>query len=201
MKSFYYHHVVEGHTTLFLALHRTGNDRRLCGVESGQDTACHRDEEDRDKVVCAEVVTVQDTAHAFQSSQISVEREAEGKDTDKYSDSGEQQDRTEDRVDPSDDLVDREYRRDQIVYKDHAVDHPCGYGRHRTVKSEHLSRRDISRCVDKHRTHEEEQQAAEDLIECVDPLVAVLADHIRHLGPAVAQADHAGESNRASHRR
>ena len=39
-------------------------------------------------------------------------------------DRGEQQDRTEYRIDAADDLVDREYGRDQIIYEDHAVDPP-----------------------------------------------------------------------------
>ena len=143
-------------------------------------------------MICTEVITVQDSARIPVLPDF-IERKSECKDTDKYSDSGEQQDRTEDRINPSDDLVDREYSRDQIIYKDHAIDHPCRYGRHRSVKSEYLSRRNISRCVDKHRTHKEKQQTAEDLIECVNTLVTVLADHIRHLGSAVAKADHAGE--------
>ena len=61
-EAFQDHHVVECHAALFLALHRTGDDRRLGGVESGEDAAGHRDEEDRDKVVLAEICTVQDAS-------------------------------------------------------------------------------------------------------------------------------------------
>ena len=46
-EAFQDHHIVECHAALFLALHRTGDDRRLGGVESGEDAAGHGDEEDR----------------------------------------------------------------------------------------------------------------------------------------------------------
>ena len=46
-EAFQDHHVVECHAALFLTLHRTGDDRRLGGVESGEDAAGHGDEEDR----------------------------------------------------------------------------------------------------------------------------------------------------------
>ena len=191
-EAFQDHHVVECHAALFLALHRTGDDRRLGGVESGEDAAGHRDEEDRDKVVLTEICTIQDAACIPVFPDL-CEREAQSEDADKDADRGEQQDRTEYRIDASDDLVDREYGRDQIICEDHAVDHPCGNRVHGPVKPEYLGRGDIAGGVDEYRAYQKEQQAAEDLVYGVDTFVAVSADHVRHLCPAVAQADHAGE--------
>ena len=161
-------------------------------MESGEDAAGHRDEEDRDKVVLTEICTVQHAACIPVFPDL-CEREAQCEDADEDADRGEQQDRTEYRIDAADDLVDREYGRDQIIYEDHAVDHPCGNRVYSPVKPEYLGRGDIAGGVDEYRAYQKEQQAAEDLVYGVDTFVAVFADHVRHLCPAVAQADHAGE--------
>ena len=161
-------------------------------MKSGEDTTCNRDKEDRDKVVRAEIIAVQHTACIPVIPYLS-KRESKYENPDKYSDCGEQKDRTEDRVDPSDDLIDREYSCDQVIYKDYTVDHPCGHGCYRSIEPEHLSRRNISRRIDEHRAYEEKQKAAEDLVKRINTFVAVLADHIRHLRSAVAQTDHTGK--------
>ena len=57
-EAFQDHHIVECHAALFLALHRTGDDRRLGGVESGQDTTGNRDKEDRDKMIRVKIVSI-----------------------------------------------------------------------------------------------------------------------------------------------
>ena len=58
---------------------------------------------------------------------------------------------------------------------------------------ENLSSGYVARGVNEHRADEQEQQAQEYVIHRVDALVGVLFNHIRHLGAAVAQADHAAE--------
>ena len=50
-ETFQYHHIVESIASLTFALHSTGNDRRLCGVETRKNTTGYRDEKDRNKVV------------------------------------------------------------------------------------------------------------------------------------------------------
>src|SRR5699024_2555368 len=57
-ETFQNHHVVECHAALFLALHSTGNNSSLCGMESGKDTAGNCDEENRNKMISVEVITI-----------------------------------------------------------------------------------------------------------------------------------------------
>ena len=115
------------------------------------------------------------------------------KKTDKYSDRGEQENPTENRIDTSDDLIDREYCRDQVVNKNNSIDHPCRYRSCLSVKSKHLCCRNISRRIDENRSYQKKQQTAENLIYRIYALIAVSADHIRHLCTAVTQTDHTGK--------
>ena len=89
--------------------------------------------------------------------------------------------------------TDKNECRDEIINEDNSVDDPRRYRCCCAVKTKDLCCRNIARCVDEHRANQEQQQAAEDLVDGVDALVGIFADHVRHLGAAVAQADHAGE--------
>ena len=52
---------------------------------------------------------------------------------------------------------------------------------------------DVAGGVDEHSAHQQQQYAHEHVVELIDTLGGVAADHLGHLGAAVAQADHAGE--------
>ena len=108
------------------------------------------------------------------------------KEADKYAQCGKQQDCSENRIDTADNLINREYRSDQIINKDHTVDHPCGNGCSRSVKSKDLSSRDIARCIDEYCANQQKQQTAEYLIYSIYAFIAVFTDRLRHLRTAVS---------------
>ena len=186
------HHVVESHAALAFALHRTADDRRLRGVEAGENTAGNSNEEDRNEVVGVKIIAV------CEDRAIPVVPEIEqwkifDKDPNEHADRREEQDRAEDWINAADDLVDREEGRDEIINEDNSVDDPRRYRCCCAVKTKDLCCRNIARCVDEHRANQKQQQAAEDLVDGVDAFVGIFADHFRHLCAAVAQADHARE--------
>ena len=112
---------------------------------------------------------------------------------DEHTHGGEQQDRAEDGIDAANDGVDGEHGGDQIVNEDDTVDDPGGGVIHLAGEAEHLSGGNVAGGVDEHSADQQQQQAQEHLIDTKNTLVGVLADHVRHLGATVTQADHAGE--------
>ena len=82
---------------------------------------------------------------------------------------------------------------DQIVDKDRTIDDPGGDRGGSAVKAEDSGGGDVAGGVDEHRADQQQQYAQENLVNSENTLVGVLADHVRHLGAAVAEADHAGE--------
>ena len=86
-----------------------------------------------------------------------------------------------------------EHGGDQIINEDDTVNHPGGDRGGSTVKTKHLSGGDVAGGIDEHRADQQQQHAQEDVIDGKDTLVGVSADHVRHLGAAVAEADHTGE--------
>ena len=204
-EAFQHHHVIEGVAALTLALHGTGDDSGLGGVEAGQNAAGNRHEEDGQEVSVGEVVRIGEGADLAGSGVSQVQhgsgpalpnvdqRHLGSKDTDEHADSGEQQDAAEDGVDLTDDGVDGEHGGDQIVQEDGTVDDPGGNGSGLAVKAEDLSGRDVAGGVDKHSAHQQQHHAHKHVVELIDTLGGVLADHLGHLGTAVTQADHAGE--------
>ena len=203
-EAFQHHHVVEGVAALTLALHGTGDDSGLGGVEAGQNTAGHGHEEDGQEVLGGEVVRVGERTHgavstgeAQHGSSPAVPDVQQGhtgdEDADEDADGGEQQDTAEDGVDLADDGVDGEHGGDQIIQEDDTVDDPRGDGGSLAVKAKELRGGDVAGSVDEHSAHQQQQHAHEHVVELIDTLGGVPADHLRHLGAAVAQADHAGE--------
>jgi len=199
-----HHHVVEGVAALTLALHGAGDDSGLSGVEAGQNAAGHRHEEDGQEVAVGEVISIGEGAHSAVStgqaqhgSSPAVPDVHQGhtgdEDADEDTDGGEQQDTAEDGVDLADDGVDGEHGGNQVVQEDDTVDDPGGDGGSLAVKAEHLGGGDVAGGVDEHSAHQQQQYAHEHVVELIDTLGGVAANHLRHLGAAVAQADHAGE--------
>ena len=191
-KAFQNHHIIERHTSLALTLHRSGDDRCLCRMESGKDTAGYGNKEYRDKVIRFKIITVRNQCAVPTIPQFD-QRIAMDKQSHKNANCRKQQNSSKYRVNPTDDLIDWEYRSHQIIHKDYTIDHPGGNGSRFAVEAEHLCRRNVARCIDKHRSYQEKQKAAENLVKSIDAFVAVPADHIRHLGSAVTQADHSGK--------
>ena len=201
------HHIVEGHAALPLALHGAGDDSGLRGVEAGENAAGHGDEEDGDEVVGVKVLTIAEgrllTGGCINSPR--VERDAmpvipqvqQGialdEQADEHTHGGEQQDGAEDGINAADDGVDGEHGGNQIVDEDNTVDDPGGGIIHRAGEAEDLGGGDVAGGIDEHRADQQQQHAQEDVIDGEDTLVGVSADHVRHLGAAVAEADHAGE--------
>ena len=203
-EAFQHHHVVEGVAALTLALHGTGDDSGLGGVEAGQNAAGHGHEEDGQEVAVGEVVRIGEGTHgavstgeAQHGSSPAVPDVHQGhtgdEDADEDADGGEQQDTAEDGVDLADDGVDGEHGGNQIVDEDNTVDDPGGGIIHRAGEAEDLGGGDVAGGVDEHSTHQQQQYAHEHVVELIDTLGGVAADHLGHLGAAVAQADHAGE--------
>ena len=203
-EAFQHHHVVEGVAALTLALHGTGDDSGLGGVEAGQNAAGHRHEEDGQEVSVGEVVSVGKGAHgAVSTGQVQhgsspavpdVHQGHTGdEDADEDADGGEQKDTAEDGVDLADDGVDGEHGGDQVVQEDHTVDDPGGGVGGLAAEAKELRGSDVAGGVDEHSAHQQQQYAHEHVVELIDTLGGVAADHLGHLGAAVAQADHAGE--------
>ena len=203
-EAFQHHHVVEGVAALTLALHGTGDDSGLGGVEAGQNAAGHRHEEDGQEVSVGEVVSVGKGAHgAVSTGQVQHgsrpavpdvdQGHTLGEDADEHADGREQQDAAEDGVDLADDGIDGEHGGDQVVQEDHTVDDPGGNGSGLAVKAKDLCSGDVAGGVDEHSAHQQQHHAHKHVVELIDALGGVAADHLRHLGAAVAQADHAGE--------
>ena len=173
-------------------------------MEAGQNAAGHGHEEDGQEVTVGEVVRVGEGTHgavstgeAQHGSSPAVPDVHQGhtgdEDADEDTDGGEQQDTAEDGVDLADDGVDGEHGGDQIVQEDDTVDDPRGNRGGLAVKAEHLRGGDVAGGVDEHSAHQQQQYAHEHVVELIDTLGGVAADHLGHLGAAVAQADHAGE--------
>ena len=173
-------------------------------MEAGQNAAGHRHEEDGQEVLGGEVVRVGERTHGAVSTgeaqhgrSPAVPDVHQGhtgdEDTDEDADGREQQDTAKDGVDLADDGVDGEHGGDQVVQEDDTVDDPRGNRGGLTVKAEHLGRGDVAGGVDEHSAHQQQQHAHEHVVELIDTLGGVPADHLGHLGAAVAQADHAGE--------
>lgn len=199
-----HHHVVEGIAALTLALHGTGDDSGLGGVEAGQNATGHGHEEDGQEVTIGEVVRVGEGTHgavstgeAQHGSSPAVPDVQQGhagdEDADEDTDGGEQQDTAEDGVDLADDGVDGEHGGDQVVQENHTVDDPCGGVGGLAAEAKDLRGSDVAGGVDEHSAHQQQQYAHEHVVELIDTLGGVAADHLGHLGAAVAQADHAGE--------
>ena len=107
-----------------------------------------------------------------------------GEDANKNADGGKQQDRAEHRIDPAN---------DGIYGKYDGVDHPGGCSCGLAGEAEHLRCRNVAGGVDEYGAHKQQKQAHKHVVYPVYPLVCVTLDHVRHLAPAVSQADHAGE--------
>ena len=173
-------------------------------MEAGQNAAGHGDEEDGNEVVGAEVLAIAEGGLGAVGGGVSEhqalpviphvqQRIALDKQADEHTHGGEQQDGAEDGIDAADDGVDGEHGGDQIINEDDTVNHPGGDRGGSTVKTKHLSGGDVAGGVDEHRADQQQQHAQEDVIDGEDTLVGVSTDHVRHLGAAVAEADHAGE--------
>ena len=179
----------------------------VCVEWKPENAAGHGDEEDGDEVVGVKVLTIAEgrllTGGCINSPR--VERDAmpvipqvqQGialdEQADEHTHGGEQQDGAEDGINAADDGVDGEHGGNQIVDEDNTVDDPGGGIIHRAGEAEDLGGGDVAGGIDEHRADQQQQHAQEDVIDGEDTLVGVSADHVRHLGAAVAEADHAGE--------
>ena len=152
-EALYNHHVVECHTSLLLALYCTGNDCSLCRMEAGKDSAGYRNKEYRNKVVGCKIVTISNNRSVPCIPNL-CQRIALYKDTNKYADCREQQDCTEYRIDSSDNRINREYCRDQIIQENNTVNNPCRNRSCRTVKTKYLLCCNIARRIDKYRANQ-----------------------------------------------
>ena len=186
------HHIVEGHAALPLALHGAGDDSGLRGMEAGENAAGHSDEEHRNEVLRGEILTIIEGGALPVVPQVQ-QGIALDEQADEHTHGRQQQDSTEDGIDAADDGIDGEHGGDQIINEDDTVNHPGGDRGGSTVKTKHLSGGDVAGGVDEHRADQQQQYAQENLVNSENTLVGVLADHVRHLGAAVAEADHAGE--------
>ena len=198
------HHVVVGHASSLLGLDGAGNKSSLRAVESGKDAAGNGQEEQRDEVSAgegarSEVSTeIKSSVCCKLSDGIPVvpyvdQRISLCKDCNEDADCREDQNQTEDRVNTADDLIDREYRCDQIVNKDHGVDDPGGSLLRSSAEAEYLSCCDIAGCVNEYSADKEQQNADKDIIQNIYCLICVVLNELGHLGTAVAGADHAAE--------
>ena len=191
-EAFQNHHIVEGHAALLLALHGAGDDSGLRGMEAGENAAGHSDEEHRNEVLRGEILTIIEGGALPVVPQVQ-QGIALDEHADEHTHGRQQQDSTEDGIDAADDGIDGEHGGDQIINEDDTVNHPGGDRGGSTVKTKHLSGGDVAGGVDEHRADQQQQYAQENLVNSENTLVGVLADHVRHLGAAVAEADHAGE--------
>ena len=198
------HHVVEGHAALTLVLHRAGDDRRLGGVEAGQNAAGHGNKEDRQEVAALEVVGIGEALdRAVSTGELQdgrgpvvphvQQRIALDEHADEHTHSGEQQDRAEDGVNAADDGVDGEHGGDQVIQEDHAVNDPGGDGGRLAVEAEYGGGGNVAGGINEHSAHQQQKQAAEHIVYVENALIGIALDHLGHLGAAVAQTDHAGE--------
>ena len=110
------HHIIEGHAPVVLALDCPRDEGRLCGVEAGEDSAGHGHKENGNEVLCFEIISVLKRAGVPRLPDI-YQRIMEDRHGGEYSHGGENENCAEDRVDTADDLVDREYRRNEIIDK------------------------------------------------------------------------------------
>ena len=173
-------------------------------MESGKDAAGNGQEEDRNEVsagestrakVCTEIKSA---VRCKLSDRVPVipyvdQRISLCEDCNEDTDCRKYQDQTENRIDTADDLIDREYRCDQIVDEDHRVDDPGRSLLRSSAEAEYLCCCDISGCVNEYSADKEQQNADKDIIQNIYRLVCVVLNKLRHLGTAVSGADHAAE--------
>ncbi|KAF5034884.1 hypothetical protein DSECCO2_591430 [anaerobic digester metagenome] len=125
-------------------------------MEARKNAAGNGDEENRNKFCRVKIITIGKGAGIPVVPYVQ-QRIALCENADKDADGGEQQDSTENRINSADDLINREYCRDQIVSKNNAVNDPCG-GRCRfAVKAEYLNCRNIAGRINKHSAHQNKQ--------------------------------------------
>ena len=176
------HHVVEGIASLALALHGAGDDSRLGGMEAGQYAEGDGNEEYREEVTACKILTVVENALIAPDIVPDLdERIALYEQPDENTDSREQQNAAEYRVDTADDLVDGEYGRNEVVQEDNAVDDPCGNCSSVAREVKHLSCGNIAGGIDKHCTDKQQKQAYKYIVYAKNTLVGVLFDHVWHL--------------------
>ena len=188
------HHVIESAAPFPLALHGAGDDRRLRGVEAGEDTAGHGHEKHRQEMALREIsAVIKDAVVAPDGVPEFYKGISLGEDANKNADGGKQQDRAEHRVDPANDGIYGKYGGGKVVEEYDGVDHPGGCSRGLAGEAEHLRCRNVAGGVDEYGAHKQQKQAHKHVVYPVYPLVCVTLDHVRHLAPAVSQADHAGE--------
>ena len=170
-------------------------------MEAGEDAAGHRYEEDGQEVAVCEVISIGKGLAGAGDGQDGgrpvVPDVQQGialdKDADEHADGGEQQDTAEDGVDLADDGIDGENGCNEVIQEDHTVDDPGGGITGLAGEAKDLSGGNVAGGVDKHRAHQQKHDAHKNIIELIDTLGGIAADHLRHLGAAVTQADHAGE--------
>ena len=170
-------------------------------MEAGEDAAGHGDEEDGQEVTVCEVVCVSKGIAGAGNGQDGgspvipdvQQGEALDKDADEHADGGEQQDAAEDGVDLADDGIDGEHGSNEVIQEDHTIDDPGGGIIGLAGEAEELGGGNVAGGVDEHGAHQQQHDAHEDIIELINALGGIAADHLRHLGAAVTQADHAGE--------
>ncbi len=162
-KALCHHHIEECHAAVLLRFDGTGDQCGLGAVETGKDTAGNGHEEDRQEMiavcckgtgaeVAAEVKAAVSCKHTYGVPVIPQvdQRISLGKDSHENAQCGEYQDQAEDGIDPSDDLIDREYGSDQVIHEDDRVNDPGRYFLGRAAKSKDLGGCDVAGGVNKY---------------------------------------------------
>ena len=167
-------------------------------METGCDTTCNSYEEYREEGCTSACITscipqrVQ-TEYAIPAvGEVDVHQFITfEEDTEEYTNCGQQQDSTEDRVDSTDDFVDREQCCDQVICQDYAVDYPCTYGN--AFDTNDLVRKQVTRCVSKYSTNQQHQDAQEDVVNLECFAAQEFTNDTRHLCAVLTQRHHTAQ--------
>ena len=180
------HRAVEDGTAELLGRDAAGHQRALGGVEAAHGAAGDGDEQAGEDGLSFE-------AHGRAAVLQALPEFGQGGPLDEEAHHQrhrhEQQGRREHRIDPADDLVDRQERRDDVIGED---DKDPGHDRPLAAVAHHAAQ-DDGRAVHEHGAHHQQEEDGEDEHDLLGGLAQVAAHQDGIARPAVPDGEHAGQ--------
>ena len=195
-QTFKNHCSVECHFSFFFMSYGTSDHCTLSRMETGCNTAgnCHKEYRNKfcSRCTCSHDsvkirINIEDSLNSVTEINI-IQLISLGENTKEYPYCWKQKDCSKDRVNPSNDLVDRKQRSYKIINQNHTINNPGPYIY--ICKTTDLTCKEISRCICKYRTDKEHQQAEENIINLIHFSPQKLMNDSRHLCTVLSQRHH-----------
>ena len=177
------HGTIEYRTTHLLIAHAARHQRTLCAVKTRDGTTGNRNEESREDIVLP-CLRLRSSAHIIEVSPNLRNRRPMQEQPHHQRACHKQQREGEQRINLTDNLVDRQHRSDDIVTEDDK--HP-----HHRLAAQLMQNH--SRRIHEHRTHHDEQQHGEYQHHALRGLAQILTNHLWQSCTVMAHRKHARE--------